>query len=121
MEKVCASRCHWTWTTSASLAAKAAAHSTHGRDTAVGAAGSSRTTMTNSDTATAAKVAVSSMIRWDGPRRNVRTRAATPLFVIDVMGLRPGQPGPGQTTPGQTRPRETGQGQTRPRQAGPGQ
>ena len=54
MEKVCASRCHWTWTTSASLTAKAAAQSTHGRVTAVGPAASDDET--NSATAIAATV-----------------------------------------------------------------
>jgi hypothetical protein len=63
IENVCASRCHWTCTTSASLRTNAAAQSTHGRVRAVGAPGSGRTTTTNSATATAATEAVSSMIR----------------------------------------------------------
>src|SRR3954469_24307328 len=105
MEKVCASRCHWTWTTMTSLAAKATAHSTHGRFRAVGAVGRCRTTTTNSATATAATATVSSRIRWDGPSRSVRVLIAETLLVV-VMALRPVRGGPGDTGPRDAGPRD---------------
>jgi hypothetical protein len=70
MEKLCASRFHWTCTTSASVTAKAAAQSAHGRFRAVGAPGSEPTTTTNSVTAAAATAAVSRATRWVAPSRN---------------------------------------------------
>src|SRR3954454_5694584 len=66
-EKVCESFLTWTWTGNASLIAKATAHTTHGRDTAVGGAGSGWTTTANSAVATAARAAVRSMIFWGTP------------------------------------------------------
>jgi hypothetical protein len=38
--------------------------------------------MTNSATAAAAKLTESSMIRWEGPIRNLRAAPGRPLFVI---------------------------------------
>src|SRR5829696_5498038 len=114
MENVCASRCHWTWTTRASLTTKATAQSTHGRVSAVGAPGSVRTTTTNSATAIAAREAVSSMIRWGIPRRAVRDSMVSTPFVIVVTSLRPAHAGPGH--PG---PRHAGPGHPGPRHAGP--
>ena len=114
MENVCASRCHWTWTTSASLIVKAAAQSTHGRVRAVGAPGSVRTTMTNSATAIAATEAVSSMIRWGTPRRDTRVSFTSTPFVIVVTSLRPAHAGPGHPGPAHAGPRHPG-----PAHAGP--
>src|SRR3954453_22881533 len=125
MENVCASRCHWTWTTSASLIVKAAAQSTHGRVRAVGAPGSVRTTMTNSATAIAAREAVSSMIRWATPRRDTRDSFTSTPFVIVVTSLRPahagpGHPGPAHAGPGHPGPRHAGPRHPGPAHAGPG-
>ena len=78
-EKVCASRCHWTCTTSASHTAKAAAQRSHGRVTAVGASGSVRTTSTNSATADAATVAVSSDDPLGGTQSKLARATADPL------------------------------------------
>ena len=97
----------------ASLTAKAAAQSTHGRFRAVGAPGSGRTTMTNSATATAATVAVSSMIRWGGPSRNVRrpwqghcsSSSSPPQDQSRQDQVEPDQPTPDQPTPDQRRSR----------------
>src|SRR3954452_1112038 len=121
MEKLCASRFHCQCTTSTSPRAKAAPHSTHGRFRAVGAAGSERTTMTNSATAATATVAVSSMIRWDGvsrPRRLFCT-AGTP-FVIVVITSRPVRAGPGDAGPRDTGPGHAGPGDPGPRDTAPG-
>src|SRR5687768_8938539 len=121
-ENVCTSRFHWTCTTSTSLAAKSAAHSTHGRVTAVGAADKGATTMTNSVTAAAATAPVSSAIRWDGPSRSTLRRPKGPPFVIVVvMPSAPADPGPGQPGPGQPGPGQARPGQPAPAQAGPGQ
>src|SRR5829696_243227 len=124
MENVCASRCHWTCTTRASATAKAAAQSTHGRVSAVGAPGSVRTTMTNSATAIAATEAVSSMIRWATPRRDTRDSFTSTPFVIVVTSLRPahagpGHPGPAHAGPGHPAPAHAGPGHPAPAHAGP--
>src|SRR3954453_4531412 len=120
MEKLCASRFHCQWTTSTSPRAKAAAQSTHGRFRAVGAPGSTRTTMTNSATAAAATVAVSSMIRWDGVSPPTRLCTASTPLVIVVISSGPVRAGPGHAGPGHAGPGDPGPRDAGPRDAGPG-
>src|SRR3954447_5901229 len=107
-EKVCESFLTWTCTGNASLIAKAAAQSTHGRFRAVGAPGSGRTTMTNSATATAASAVVISMIRWGTLSRNARGAVPGEPFVIVVTCLwvqdRQAQSFPDHVTPDHVTP-----------------
>src|SRR3954470_16581467 len=108
MEKVCESFFTCTCTGKASLIAKAAAQSTHGRFRAVGAPGSVRTTMTNSATATAASAVVISMIRWGTFSPNARGAVPGAPFVIVVTSLwvqdRQAQSFPDHVTPDQVTP-----------------
>src|SRR3954463_14694732 len=120
MEKLWASCFHCQWTTNTSPRAKAAAQSTHGRFRAVGARGSTRTTMTNSVTAAAATVAVSSMIRWDGVSRPTRLCTASTPLVIVVISSGPVRAGPGDAGPGHAGPGHAGPGHAGPGHAGPG-
>src|SRR3954470_12787353 len=94
-EKVWESFLTWTWTGKASLIAKAAAQSTHGRVRAVGAPGSRWTTTTNSATATAARAVVISRIRWGTSSWNARGAVPGAPFVIVVtssVGFGPSGP-----------------------------
>src|SRR3954452_16445169 len=120
MEKLWASCFHCQWTTNTSPRAKAAAQSTHGRFRAVGAPGSTRTTMTNSVTAAAATVAVSSMMRWDGVSRPTRLCTASTPLVIVVISSGPVRAGPGDAGPGDAGPGHAGPGHAGPGHAGPG-
>src|SRR3954453_1550847 len=120
MENLWASCFHCQWTTNTSPRAKAAAQSTHGRFRAVGAPGSTRTTMTNSVTAAAATVAVSSMIRWDGGSRPTRLCPPPTPLVIVVISSGPVRAGPGDAGPGDAGPGHAGPGHAGPGHPGPG-
>src|SRR4051812_31514824 len=125
IEKVCESFLTWTCTGNASLIAKAAAQSTHGRFRAVGAPGSGRTTMTNSATATAASAVVISMIRWGTLSRNARGAVPGAPFVIVVTSLwgqnRQAQSEPDQVTPDHVTPDQVTPDQVTPDHVTPDQ
>src|SRR3954451_24621383 len=125
MENVCESFFTCTCTGKASLIAKAAAQSTHGRFRAVGAPGSGRTTMTNSATATAASAVVISMIRWGTLSRNARGAVPGEPFVIVVTSLwvqdRQAQSFPDHVTPDHVTPDQVTPDHVTPDQVTPDQ
>src|SRR5919202_1644631 len=119
-EKVCESRSRCTWTTRASLTAKARTHAGQGMAGTAAGPGRGATTTANNATSAAATPAASSQIRWEVVNRS-RARAPFAIVVTSSGPVRagPGHARPAHPGPGHARPRHARPGHARPGHAGP--